>query len=108
MSPGAISICSWRPRYKVVPFFLQKGLTKSHGLRSFFNDFFQTYIGRGTYVYEYLYIFILIFFSCVTTVVKLLTPYPFVLEPEPPPYLKISGLIFFFGLFCNRNTLREV
>ena len=49
-------------------------------------------------MFMYICIFLSLFFSHVTTVVKLLTPYPiaFVLEPEPPPYLKISGLIFFW------------
>ena len=95
MSPGAISICSWRPRYKVVPFFLQKGLTKSHGLRSFLTTSYR-HIYVEVHMFMYICIFLSLFFSHVTTVVKLLTPYPFVLEPEPPPYLKISGLIFFW------------
>ena len=49
-------------------------------------------------MFMYICIFLSLFFSHVTTVVKLLTPYPiaFVVESEPPPYLKISGLIFFW------------
>ena len=47
------------------------------------------------------YTFLSLLFSDVTIVVKLLTPYPFVLEPEPPPYLKISGLIFFLVYFVT-------
>ena len=50
-------------------------------------------------MFMYICIFLSLIFFHVTTVVKLLTPYPFVLEPEPPPYLKISGLIFFFLVY---------